>query len=41
MLGGAVAKEVKVRLEETGSAEIEFYQAKGVLDGFRKINGIS
>jgi len=41
MLGQAGAEEVKVRLQETGRAEIEFYQAKGVLDGFRKINGIS
>ena len=41
MLGAAGAEEVKVRLQETGRAEIEFYRAKGVLDGFRKINGIS
>ena len=41
MLGEVVAEEVKVRLQETGVAEIEFYQGKGVLDGFRKINGIS
>ena len=41
MLGQAGAEEVKVRLQETGRAEIEFYRAKGVLDGFRKINGIS
>ena len=41
MLGLADAENVKGRLKETGHEEIEFYQEKEALDGFRKINGIS
>ena len=41
MLGQTEADDVKVRLEEAGRSEIEFYRAEGVLHGFRKINGIS
>lgn len=39
--GGASADAVSVTLEEAGREEIEFYRAKGVLEGLRKINGIS
>lgn len=41
MLGETEAEPVRERLETTGIEEIRFYQEKGVLDGFRKINGIS
>ncbi|MDF1656503.1 MAG: phosphoribosylaminoimidazolesuccinocarboxamide synthase [Verrucomicrobiales bacterium] len=41
MLGTAEANSVKQLLITAGTAEIEFYKAKGKLDGFRKINGIS
>tara|TARA_R110002096_G_scaffold27094_8_gene83208 strand:- start:8702 stop:9652 length:951 start_codon:yes stop_codon:yes gene_type:complete len=41
MLGQADPEEVKGRLQQAGLEEIEFYKEKGVLEGFRKINGIS
>ncbi len=41
MLGAAEANSVKQLLITAGTGEIEFYKAKGKLDGFRKINGIS
>lgn len=41
MLGREEAEAVRRQLAETGLREIEFYRAKGVLDQFRKINGIS
>ncbi len=39
--GAASAGSVGAVLEEVGREEIEFYRAKGVLEGLRKINGIS
>ncbi|MDF1826013.1 MAG: phosphoribosylaminoimidazolesuccinocarboxamide synthase [Verrucomicrobiales bacterium] len=41
MLGVAEAPGVKQSLIEAGTEELKFYEAKGKLDGFRKINGIS
>jgi hypothetical protein len=41
MLGREDAEVVRNQLAETGLREIEFYRGKGVLDRFRKINGIS
>lgn len=41
MLGAAEATPVKESLVAAGTEEIRFYKAKGKLDGFRKINGIS
>jgi hypothetical protein len=35
------AEVVRGVLAEAGREEIEFYRAKGVLEGLRKINGIS
>jgi phosphoribosylaminoimidazole-succinocarboxamide synthase len=41
MLGNEAAEDVKAKLEKAGREEIGFYREKGVMDGFRKINGIS
>lgn len=41
MLGSAEAESVRERLVKAGLDEIQFYRDKGVIDGFRKINGIS
>jgi hypothetical protein len=41
MLGAAEADAVRDRLVKAGLEEINFYQKKDVIDGFRKINGIS
>ena len=39
--GLAAADVVRGVLAEAGREEIEFYRARGVLEGLRKINGIS
>ncbi|MCH1410036.1 MAG: hypothetical protein L7V87_13475 [Verrucomicrobiales bacterium] len=41
MLGTAEAEAVRDRLVKAGLEEINFYQKNDVIDGFRKINGIS
>ncbi|MEM7601094.1 MAG: phosphoribosylaminoimidazolesuccinocarboxamide synthase [Verrucomicrobiota bacterium] len=41
MLGAAEAESVRQLLITAGTGEIDFYKAKGKLEGFRKINGIS
>ena len=39
--GSVPAEEVRSVLAATGHEEIEFYRGKGVLEGLRKINGVS
>lgn len=41
MLGNAGAESVKADLQSAGLSEIAFYQDQGVLEGLKKINGIS
>ena len=41
MLGEEAADSVRSQLEAIGLKEIQFYEDKEVLDGFRKINSIS
>jgi phosphoribosylaminoimidazole-succinocarboxamide synthase len=41
IVGKAAAEAVRATLATAGQEEIEFYRGKGVIEGLRKINGIS